>query len=88
MSNTLTSVQRSKLMEQRRAWLKARPNLLARLPSLRQDVADDASEALAQAVYAMRQAGLYAVGTTQDIRHGIRRLTGELRGEASPRFQS
>jgi hypothetical protein len=67
----------------RRAWLEARPALLARLPSANDDVGDGESEALDEAVRGLKLVKLYAASTAPiNARWGVRMVVAEIRGES------
>jgi len=82
MANTHGKARRLELQAQRRAWLEARPELLARLPSSNDDVDDAQSAALDDAVKQMKFYKLYGPTTpAMSLRWGIRQLVAELRRE-------
>ncbi len=65
----------------RRAWLVARPDLLARLPSDREDVTDAHRAALDEAFAGLRASGLYGREyKAQDAHWNIRGLVTDIRG--------
>jgi len=85
MSNDLSGAHRHERHLHKLAWLRARPELLVRLPSAGQDVTPDQSEALDSAVRQMKHVRLYAPTSSADtVRWGIRALVSELRGEVLP----
>ena len=81
--NPLSTTQRRRQHTQRLAWLsgEAQASLLARLPSISEDVEAGASDALDEAVRRMMHLRLYAPTSTKaSVRHSIRLLVAELRG--------
>ncbi len=71
----------------RLAWLKARPQLLATLPSAADELRDVHLHALDVALRGMRKAKLYPshlVSRPPGLRFAIRVLVSELRGEPVP----
>lgn len=88
MSNTLGGPQRHQKHQQRLAWLRARPELLARLPGAKGHVDRAQLDALDEAVRQMKHVRLYAPTTTPvNVRWGIRLLVSELRGQVVAKDQ-
>ena len=85
MSNTLNARQRAVKHEARLTWLRAHPDLIARLPSAVEDVDDAKRAALDDAYTRMVNSGLYSrTSDRKSARWGIRLLVSELRREHVP----
>ena len=87
--NPTSRTQRVEHHAQRLAWLRAHPDLLARLPGVHEDVEPAQSEALDEAVKGLKFMKLYApTAAPITVRWGIRLCVSELRGEGvSPKDQ-
>jgi hypothetical protein len=88
----VSSAQRAQKHEQRLDWLRARPELLTRLPGAKDDVDAGHADALDEALRGMKLARLFAPTTTPGVtRWGIRLAVSEIRGERvtgqDPRYQ-
>ncbi len=81
--NHRTGAQRTLKAAQRRAWLTAHPELLARLPGTTENVEPEHGLALDEAVKGMKFARLYAPTVSAvNARWWIRGLVDELRKPA------
>ncbi len=82
MSNTTTRTQRVEHHAHRLDWLRARPELLARLPGVHEDVGPVQSEALDEALRGLKLVRLYApTAAPITVRWGIRLCVSEIRGQ-------
>jgi len=82
--NHRSTAQRIAYHAQRLAWLRAHPELLARLPGTSNDVGEAQSAALDEAWRRMKHERLYAATAAAiNGRWGIRKLVDELRTEAA-----
>lgn len=82
MGNTTSGTRRLEKHAQRLDWLRAHPELLARLPSANDDVSPQQSSALDEALRGMKLVRLYAPTAAPDsLRWGIRMAVAEIRQE-------
>jgi hypothetical protein len=80
MSNDTNGARRRTVHRLRVDWLRDRPDLLARLPGVADDVDGVQSLALVEALAGMVAARLYApTSGRESARDGIRKLVSELR---------
>ena len=80
--NATSRTHRAEHHAQRLDWLRARPDLLARLPGVHEDVEPAQSEALDEALRGLKLVRLYApTAAPITVRWGIRLCVSELRGQ-------